>query len=101
RNLRYRGEGVFHVTDDVLMLALAAIGPIEPLPPMTHALEVEGYVITGCCRFYEFRVASFDDSGERVRIETEVVNSGRFRDMFGFNRAKHAVVEAAILATRV
>ena len=34
------------------------------------------------------------------RIEAHVVHSGRFRDFFGFNRAKHAVVEAAILATR-
>ena len=42
QNLLHHGEGVFHVTDDVLMLALAAIGPIEPTPPMTHALEVEG-----------------------------------------------------------
>jgi hypothetical protein len=25
----------------------------------------------------------------------------RFRDFFGFNRGKHAVVEAAILATRI
>jgi hypothetical protein len=30
----------------------------------------------------------------------EAVHSGRLRDFFGFNRAKHAVVEAAILATR-
>jgi hypothetical protein len=30
-----------------------------------------------------------------------VVHSGRFRDFFGFNRAKHAVVEAAILASRI
>jgi hypothetical protein len=30
-----------------------------------------------------------------------VVESGRIRDFFGFNRAKHAVVEAAILATRI
>ena len=28
------------------------------------------------------------------------MNSGRLRDFFGFNRAKHAVLEAAILATR-
>src|SRR3954453_7397623 len=84
QNLRHHGEGVFHVTDDVLMLATAAIGPIDPPPPMTPALEVNGYVITGACRFYEFRVIKMDDSGERVRIESEVVNSGRFRDMFGF-----------------
>ncbi len=30
-----------------------------------------------------------------------VVHTGRLRDFFGFNRAKHAVLEAAILATRV
>ena len=33
-------------------------------------------------------------------MEAEVVHTGRLRDFFGFNRAKHAVVEAAILATR-
>ena len=44
---------------------------------------------------------SIDASGERVNIEAEVVHIGRTRDFFGFNRAKHAVVEAAILATRL
>jgi uncharacterized protein len=29
-----------------------------------------------------------------------VVDRGTIREFFGFNRAKHAVVEAAILATR-
>ena len=33
-------------------------------------------------------------------MEAEVVHAGRLRDFVGFNRAKHAVVEAAILATR-
>jgi hypothetical protein len=36
-----------------------------------------------------------------VSIEAEVVFAGRTRDFFGFNRARHAVVEAAILATRL
>ena len=30
-----------------------------------------------------------------------MVDQGRLRDFFGFNRAKHAVLEAAILATRI
>ena len=34
-------------------------------------------------------------------IVADVVDSGRLRDFFGFNRAKHAVIEAAILATRI
>ena len=34
-------------------------------------------------------------------IECQVVATGRIRDFIGFNRAKHAVIEAAILATRL
>ncbi len=36
-----------------------------------------------------------------MTIEAEVVHMDRHRDFWGFNRAKHAVVEAAILATRM
>ena len=32
RNLREHPEGVFHITDDVLLLAQAAIGVVAPLP---------------------------------------------------------------------
>jgi hypothetical protein len=100
RNLKSHPEGVLHVTDDVLLLARAALGPVEPLPPLVPATVVRGFVLAGACRYYEFQVRSLDESEERVRIEAEVVHAGRLRDFFGFNRAKHAVVEAAILATR-
>jgi uncharacterized protein len=100
RNLREHGEGVLHVTDDVLLLARAALGPVEPPPPLVPATLVQGHVLQDACRYYEFRVRAFDEREERVRIEAEVVHVGRLRDFFGFNRAKHAVVEAAILATR-
>ena len=100
RNLKTLGEGVLHVTDDVLLLARAALGPVDPLPPLLPATSVSGWILADACRYYEFRVVSLDEREERVRIEAEVVHTGRFRDFFGFNRAKHAVVEAAILATR-
>ncbi len=100
QNLKHHGEGVFHVTDDVLLLARAALGPVEPLPPLMPARKVGGQVLAAACRYYEFRVIALDEREERVRIETEVVHVGRLRDFFGFNRGKHAVVEAAILATR-
>jgi uncharacterized protein len=45
-------------------------------------------------------VKSLDESGERIHIEAEVVHAGTIRDFWGFNRGKHAVLEAAILATR-
>lgn len=100
RNLKAHGEGVLHVTDDVLLLAKAALGPVEPPPPLFAAAKVRGFVLQDACRYYEFRVYSLDEREERVRIEVEVVHAGQLREFFGFNRAKHAVVEAAILATR-
>ena len=100
RNLKVHDEGVFHVTDDVLLLARGALGTVEPLPALVPATAVRGRVLAGACRYYEFRVRSMDESEPRVRIEAEVVHAGRLRDFFGFNRAKHAIVEAAILATR-
>lgn len=100
RNLREHGEGVLHVTDDVLLLAKAALGPVNPLPAMFRADKVRGWVLQDACRYCEFRVVSLDDSTERVSIHVEGLHTGRLRDFFGFNRGKHAVVEAAILATR-
>jgi uncharacterized protein len=99
-NLRAHGEGVLHVTDDVLLLAQAAIGQLVQLPPLLPAHAIRGWVLRDACRAYEFRVAKIDDREERVNIECAVVYRGTLRDFFGFNRAKHAVVEAAILATR-
>ena len=101
QNLVRHGEGVLHVTDDALLLAKAAVGAADPLPPVRPAAEVRGWVLADACRFYEFRVRSIDASEQRVRIDCEVVHSGAIRDFFGFNRAKHAVLEAAILATRL
>jgi hypothetical protein len=101
RNLKMHPEGVLHVTDNVLLLARAAIGPVDPLPSLIPASKVAGYVLAEACRYHEFRVVRMDETQERVRIETEVVHTGRLRDFFGFNRAKHAIVEAAILASRI
>ncbi|MBX3438260.1 MAG: DUF447 family protein [Planctomycetaceae bacterium] len=101
QNLKQSGCGVFHVTDDVLMLARAAIGRLDPQPEMFPAKRVTGSVLRSACRWYEFEVVSLDDQQERTRIEARVVHAEWLRDFFGFNRAKHAVLEAAILATRV
>jgi hypothetical protein len=99
RNLRLNGEGVLHVTDDVLLLARAAVGLVSP-PPLAPACRVRGFVLRDACRYYEFRVCTIDEGEPRVRIKAEVVHTARQRDFFGFNRAKHAIVEAAILASR-
>jgi hypothetical protein len=101
RNLERTGEAVFHVTDDVLLLARAALGSLTRLPPLRRAASVDGWIVADACRWYELRVARISGTLERADIETTIVDQGRARDFLGFNRAKHAVVEGAILATRV
>src|SRR5262245_37011270 len=59
QNLKAHGEGVLHVCDDVLLLARAAVGKVEP-PPLVPASRVRGFVLAGCCRYYEFRVRAVD-----------------------------------------
>ena len=101
QNLKRHGQGVFHVTDDVLLITRAALGLLEQTPPTFSAKNIDGEVISDACRWYEFRVSSLDDSQDRTEIDVDVIHTGRIRDFFGFNRAKHAVIEAAILATRI
>jgi hypothetical protein len=101
RNLKQHPSGVFHVTDDVHLLAQAAIGSLNALPETFPAETIDGVVLKSACRWYEFEIESFDDLEERTTLSARVVHSGHIRDFFGFNRAKHAVIEAAILATRL
>jgi len=101
QNLKRTGQGVLHVTDDVELLARAAVHRLDPMPKLAKARKVRGFVLAEACRWYEFQVSSLDDRAERTTIACKVIAKGRIRDFFGFNRAKHAVVEAAILATRV
>lgn len=100
-NLQRTGQAVFHVTDDVEQLARAAIHRFDSPPEMLPAEGVEGHVLAGACRWYALQLVELDGSGSRAWATMDVVARGRLRDFFGFNRAKHAVLEAAILATRV
>ncbi len=101
QNLLQRPTGVFHVVDDVLLLARATIGQLDVAPAVFAANLIEGRVLADACRWYEFDAEVIDDSQSRTDIDARVVFTGKIRDLFGFNRAKHAVVEAAILASRV
>ncbi len=100
QNLKRHGEGVFHITDDARLIAYAAVGKLREAPPMNPATAVAGFVLREACRAFEFRVNEIDTTRDRVHISAEVVHRHSLREWDGFNRAKHAVIEAAILATR-
>jgi hypothetical protein len=98
RNLRESRAAVVNLTDDVMLFAQGAIS--SPQFPWRPAAVVRGAVLVAACSWREIEVATIDDAPPRSRIEGRVVHTGRAREFLGFNRARHAVLEAAILATR-
>lgn len=98
-NLRDTGQGVFHVTDDVLLIARAAVSHVDDVPvcPIEHVSVPR---LVECCRWRAFQVADADWS-DHASVQTQVIAEGRVRDFFGLNRAKFAVLEATIEATRL
>lgn len=100
QNLKASGVGVFHITDDVLLLARAALGKTTNATLVPIA-DFACPRLADTCRWLALRARAIDDSSERAHVECDIVASGEVRPFLGFNRAKHAVLEAAILATRI
>ncbi len=98
RNLRATGAAVVNLTDDILLFTQAALGDPRPLTRPTAAID--GAVLADACSWREVTVEAIDDSGPRARVTTHVVGGGTGREFLGFNRARHAVLEASILASR-
>ena len=98
RNLQATGAAVVNLTDDILLFTHAALG--DPRPPTRPAAAIEGAVLADACSWREVSVDAIDASGPRARVTTHVVGSGVGREFLGLNRARHAVLEASIIASR-
>lgn len=99
RNLLMTGQAVMNITDNVLLFAESAVS--SPQFPAFPAEKVRGLILKDACSYYECVVKSIEMSGERAEFTCEIVKKGFLREFIGFNRAKNAIIEAAILATRI
>ncbi len=99
RNLVATREAVVNVTDNVMLFAQAAIA--DPTFPHRPARVVQGAVLEDVCSWREVRVLKVDTRAPRARIPCQIVYRGVAREFIGYNRAQAAVIEAAILATRI
>ena len=99
RNVLATGTAVVNLTDDVRVFARAAIS--NPQYPTVPAVVVRGVVLADCCSWRELQVRSIDSTPPRSRIDTTLAHRGSRREFVGFNRARHAVLEMAIHATRL
>jgi uncharacterized protein len=99
RNVVTTGAAVVNLVDDVRIFARGAIS--NPTYPTIPAIGVRGAVLADCCSWREVEVVMIDSAPPRSRIETTVKHRGMRREFIGFSRARHAVLEAAIYATRL
>jgi hypothetical protein len=99
RNVVATRAAVVNLVDDVRVFARAAIS--NPQYATAPAAVVRGAVLADCCSWREVEARRIDPTPPRARIETSVVHRGTRREFIGFNRARHAVLEMAIHATRL
>jgi uncharacterized protein len=99
RNLRDTRSAVVNLTDDVRIFVRAAL--LNTNAPTMPAVRVRGVVLDAACSWREIEVTAIDETPPRSRITTRVVHAGTRNEFLGFNRARHAVLEATILATRL
>ncbi len=99
QNLSAGGAAVLNITDDATVFAYSALGNYTAeLQPVAGG---EGAYLAGACAYWELKVLGVDASGERAVVPCRVLARRRLRDFVGYNRARNAILEATILATRV
>jgi uncharacterized protein len=98
-NLRATPYAVANFTDDVLVFAGCLVGQKDwPTRPSTH---VPGAVLGAALAHVELAVDHVEEDEQRPRFHCRVVHEETHAPFKGFNRAQAAVLEAAILASRL
>ena len=98
-NLRENPFAVANYTDDVLVFAGCLTGRREwPTKPATN---VPGAVLAQALAHAELQVVAVVEDEQRPRFRCAIVHEQNHRPFHGFNRAQAAVVEAAILVSRL
>lgn len=98
-NLRANPYAVANFTDDVLIFAGCLTGKRDW--PTQPAEQVPGAVLDAALAHVELKVAEVEEDDLRPRFHCTVVHAASQAPFKGFNRAQGAVIEAAILASRL
>jgi uncharacterized protein len=98
-NLRSNPFAVANFTDDVLIFAGCLTGKRDW--PTRPATLVPGVVLEGALAHAELEVVEVEEDEQRPRFHCRVVHRASHAPFKGFNRAQAAVIEAAILASRL
>jgi len=98
-NLLASRAAVVNFTDDVRIFAGALTGRVEwPLKP---ARKINGHVLDAALAHRELELAQVWEDTQRPQLGFRVVHEETHSAFKGFNRAQAAVVELAILVSRL
>ena len=98
-NLRRDGRAVMNLTDDVRVTAGCLTGRRDW--PLVRASSIDGWRLRDSLAHLELEVTSCDEDVERPRFTCRIVSEASHAHFSGFNRAQAAVLEAAILYSRL
>ncbi len=98
-NLKRSGEAVVNLTDDVTVFAGCVTGRRDW--PTFNATTIGGGVLEAALAHVEVKVQRVEDDELRPRFYCKPCYRETHAPFAGFNRAQAAVVEAAILVTRL
>jgi hypothetical protein len=98
-NLRAHPYAVASHTDDVRVFAGCVTGRKDW--PLVAADVVEGQRLADAVSHWELEVTRVTEDEQRPRFHCRVVHAGSDRAWRGFNRAQGAVLELAVLTTRL
>lgn len=98
-NLRAVPYAAASHTDDVRVIAGCVTGrKVWPLSPTT---DIPGGRLAGCLSHWELQVERVGDDDLRPRFFCKLVSQHNHAPWRGFNRAQAAVLELAVLSTRL
>jgi uncharacterized protein len=90
---------VVNCTDDVRVFAGCIVGRRDwPLAPAT---QVDGVRLASCLAHEEIELVELIDDVQRPRLRCRTVHRETHAPFCGFNRAQAAVIEAAVLVSRL
>lgn len=98
-NLQSSGTAVINVTDDVRVYAGCLTGKYH-WPTQTTKV-IQGQRLEAAISYQELVVEKIDDDGLRPTVRLSQVFQEIIRPFPGFNRSQAAVIEAAILVSRL
>lgn len=98
-NLLRSRSAVINYTDDVRIFAGSLTGRRQW--PVRRAMHVDGWIVEGALVHRELELIKVDDNEIRPQLWFKTVYEQIHAPFRGFNRAQAAVIEAAVLVSRL